>query len=635
MIVGTAGHVDHGKTALVKALTGIDTDRLPEEKKRGMTLELGFAHLTLADGRVVSLIDMPGHERFVKAMAAGAAGLDAVLLVIAADEGVMPQTREHLDICGLLGVTSGLVVVSKADLLPDLGAEWRAMLDADLEALVKGTFLQNAKRVEVSARSLHGIETLRETLSQVLTSSRPVDGPLFMPIDRAFTIKGFGCVVTGTVHSGQLSSNELVALTPSVHTLRLRGLQVHGTTVERVTAGQRAAVNLAGLETAEVQRGMALTRPGELAAASALDVELTVLPGSAHALPRRSRQLVALGTSQVEAVVQLLEVDSLAPGQTGFAQLRLSRAIAAAPGLRFILRGSRALSGRGTTLGGGRVLALNGKRRRKGVPSDLATFAHGDAETRIVWLLTAAGAQGLTEPALFSRASMSNKELVRVLELTASRGRVVLVDKESRRWLAQAVLETLKQRALGRLEVFHHELAQREGMPREELRQRLGLEQERTFAKVLSALTDAKRVELVGDAVRLPGRGRTLDAASEGLSAQVRAAYAAAGLAPPALELVASRLGIDVARLTALLRGLVAQNVLISAGALYFDAGAVSALEHRVRDAFERSANAPMTTAQFKELVGQSRKFAIPLAEYFDAKRVTLRVGDVRTLRTR
>ncbi|MBX7099405.1 MAG: selenocysteine-specific translation elongation factor, partial [Myxococcaceae bacterium] len=281
LVVGTAGHVDHGKTSLVKALTGVDTDRLPEEKRRGITLELGFTHLTLDDGVTVGVVDVPGHERFVKAMAAGAAGLDLVLLVVAADEGVMPQTREHLDICQALGVQGGVVVVSKADLLPGLGAAHRAALDGQLAALVKGTVLERAPVVAVSASRGAGLAALRATLSRALAgvTPRPADGPLFLPIDRVFTVKGHGTVVTGTLAAGAVAAAQAVRLEPGGLERAVRGLQVHGVQVGAASAGQRVAVNLKGLEVQHVSRGMAVVAPGELGRVLRLDVELAPRPG--------------------------------------------------------------------------------------------------------------------------------------------------------------------------------------------------------------------------------------------------------------------------------------------------------------------------------------------------------------------
>ncbi len=638
MIVGTAGHVDHGKTSLVKALTGIDTDRLPEEKRRGITLELGFAHLDLPSGKRLGVVDVPGHERFVKAMTAGAGGIDLALLVVAADEGVMPQTREHVDICALLGVRRGVLVVTKADLLPGLGDGWLELLEAELRSLCQGTFLEAAPLVAVSAKTGEGLDALKAQLQAQVDAleregaTRTVDGPLFLPIDRAFTIKGFGCVVTGTLLSGRLSLTDEVSLEPGLPgPLRLRGLQEHGKAVERAAAGERAAVNLLGVETSDVRRGMALVRAGELRAARVLDVELTLLPSVEQPLGRRTRQLVTLGTEQVEAVVKLLDVDALRPGETCFAQLRLAQPVAAVPQLRVILRGSRAVAGRGATLGGGRVLTLDPPRRRKGSAATLKDLAAADLEQRVMWLTTQAGYQGLTEKELFARASASLKELTRSLETGAARGKVVLVDKEQRRFLAGPVLAALQQRAVSVLDRFHLERPEADGLPREELRQRLGVPHDKTFGRVLLPLLESKAIEADKEQLRLPGRGRTYTEAASSLRAEVLQALSTAGLQPPLVADLASKWRTPVPRMLELLQGLAAQGSLVRAGELFFDSAAIATLEQKLVTFL--SEHGSITTQQLKDLAGLSRKFLIPLAELFDARKVTLRVGETRVLR--
>ncbi|MEW6430056.1 MAG: SelB C-terminal domain-containing protein [Myxococcota bacterium] len=757
MIIGTAGHVDHGKTALVRALTGVDTDRLPEEKRRGITLELGFAHLDLPGGRRVGVIDVPGHERFVKAMAAGAGGVDVALLVVAADEGVMPQTREHVDICALLGVRRGVLVVTKADLLPGLGDGWLELLDADLRALVAGTFLEGAPLVAVSAKTGEGLDALKAEIARAVDalaagdgpaanrstdgggaagargaadrrsgrdtpaaaarsvtgaaadarsgrspptataraatgavkgrSDLPVavardaasaggdrrsrgpsagqpgsgpgdsgaggapargrtsggsdaaawrspDGPLFLPVDRAFTLKGFGLVLTGTLLSGRLSAADAVALLPGqAGPWRVRGLQVHGRAVDAVSAGERVAVNLPDLEVAQVHRGMALVRAGELPEAKVLDVELSLLPTVDAPLPRRTRRLVTLGTAQVEAAVRLVDVETLRPGEACFAQLRFAAPVAAIPGQRFIVRGTRVVAGRGATVGGGRVLALNPPRRRRGAAGRLEAFATGTLEERVALLLTEAGYGGLTEPELFARASGSARELGRALEGAAARQQVLLVDKDARRFLARGVFDGLVARALAQLERFHADAPEKDGMPREELRQRLGVPHDKTFQRLLAALSDAKRAEATAELVRLPGRGRAFDAAAKSLKDDVAKALATAGLAPPLVGDLAHRLRADEARVVELLKVLVAEGRAVRAGELYFDAAAVKALEAKLV-AF-LATHERITTQQFKDLTGQSRKFVIPLAEYFDREKVTLRVGETRVARRR
>ncbi|MDX2012215.1 MAG: selenocysteine-specific translation elongation factor [Myxococcaceae bacterium] len=640
MIVGTAGHVDHGKTSLVKALTGIDTDRLPEEKRRGITLELGFAHLDLPDGRRLGVVDVPGHERFVKAMTAGAGGIDLALLVVAADEGVMPQTREHVDICALLGVRRGVLVVTKADLLPGLGDGWLELLEAELRGLVAGTFLEGAALVPVSAKTGDGLGALKAELGRLAAtlstepSARSSDGPLFLPIDRAFTIKGFGCVVTGTLWSGRLAVADEVALLPGLEgPVRLRGLQQHGKPVERAQAGERVAVNVMGVEMQDVTRGMALVRKGELSPARVLDVELTLLPSLEAPLPRRTRQLITVGTEQVEAVVRLLDVDALRPGETCFAQLRLAHLVAAMPQLRFVVRGTRAVAGRGATVGGGRVLALDAPRRRAGASKVLAELAGADLPQRLLWLTTQAGYVGLTERELFARASASQKELARALEASAARGQVVLVDKEARRFVSGAVLTALQQRTRATLDRFHAEHPEADGLPKEELRQRLGVPHERTLARVLAPLVEAKTLEVDKELLRLPGRGRAFTEATNALRAELVTVLEAAQLQPPLLADLAAKVKTPAPRVTELLATLAAEGLVVRAGELHFAASAIAMLEAKLVAFLTEKGR--ITTQEFKDLSGLSRKFLIPLAELFDARKVTLRVGDVRTLRSR
>ncbi|WP_242372856.1 selenocysteine-specific translation elongation factor, partial [Anaeromyxobacter sp. SG26] len=388
VVVGTAGHIDHGKSSLVRALTGIDPDRLREEKRRGITIELGFAHLALPDGTVAGVVDVPGHERFVRAMAAGAGGIDLVVLVVAADEGVMPQTREHLDICRLLGVPRGLVAVTKSDLLPGLGADWLPLLEQDIREATKGTFLEGAAVLPVSSTTGEGLDELRAEIARLAgeVTERPADGPVFLPIDRAFSMKGFGTVVTGTLLSGQIAEGDEAALLPSPQgapALRVRSVQVHGKAAPRALAGQRTAVNLPGIEPTAVARGQALVHAGVVPPSSILDAEVTLLAAAPRPLKHRAKLLLHVGTAQVPAAVALLDRAELRPGETAFAQLRLGAPVAALPGQRFILRGFAVLEGRGKTVGGGRVLAVAAPRRRRGRPEatrQLEVLARGDPD---------------------------------------------------------------------------------------------------------------------------------------------------------------------------------------------------------------------------------------------------------------
>lgn len=634
MILGTAGHVDHGKTALVQALTGIDTDRLPEEKKRGMTLELGFAHLTLESGLTLGVIDVPGHERFVKAMIAGAGGVDVAMLIVAVDEGVMPQTREHIDICSLLGVRAGLVVLTKSDLLPALGPEWLPMVEADIREAVRGSVFEDAPVLRVSARTGDGLPALKSAIAVAVKQLQRVgdEGPLFLPIDRAFSVKGFGCVVTGTVRSGSLSTADVVALVPSdCGPLRIRGLQVHGQSASVAHRGSRVAVNLAGVEADAVARGGALVRQSELPAVQAFDARVTLLASVERPLARRSRQLLGIGTDAVDCVVTLLGVDEVRPGESALAQVRVRRPIAAMPQQRFVLRGTQAQPGRGATLGGGVVLTLNPRRKRRETAQRLQAFETAEPLLRAQWLIEESGYAGLGEAELPVRLSTSTRETQRLVEQLLARGLAVRVDAESRRLLAGSVFTAMGQRVCKRLEGFHAEHPDAPGMNREEMKQRVGIDDERTFSRVVSTLVAAARIELKAEVMHLPGRGREFDEATRALKASVAERLKKAQLAPPTPAELALALRLTEPRVVQTLQMLADEGTLVRAGELFFDAGAVAALQQRLEAHF--SQHPQMSTQQFKELTGQTRKFTIPLAEYFDAIRLTLRVGEVRVWR--
>ncbi|MFL5318431.1 MAG: selenocysteine-specific translation elongation factor, partial [Myxococcaceae bacterium] len=629
MIVGTAGHIDHGKTSLVKALTGIDTDRLKEEKKRGITIELGFAHLDLGNGVVAGVVDVPGHERFVKAMAAGAGGVDVVVLVVAADEGVMPQTREHLDICRLLGVRKGVIALTKADLLPELGIEWLELITQDLKALCSETFLEDAPIVPCSSKTGEGLDALKKAIAHALTElpERSSEGPAFLPVDRVFTIKGFGTVVTGTLLSGQLALEEQVSLLPGIEgPFRVRGLQIHGHQSPKAQAGSRVAVNVTDVEPEAVKRGMVLTRHQELPTTRMLDVELSLLPSAPSALKKRGKWLLHLGTIQVEATVALIDLEELRPGETAFAQLRLSDDVAALPGQRFILRGSRALEGRGTTVAGGRLLTITPPKRRRGASEVLKPLAEGDGDARVSWLLRQSGYRGLSQKELFARAALPQKTLQRTLELLGARGQAVLVDKEQRRFLHQDVFLGMVARALALIGSFHEQNPMKEGLSREELRQKLSAELDpRTFTRLATALLEGGKVEQAGELFRLKGRGRSLTLNEEGSRAKLSAELSAAGLSPPTVNELAARLSLPPPRVVDLLKVAISEGSAVKVSdELYFSKAALEGLRDRLVQHLKD--NREITTQGFKELVGQSRKFVIPLSEYFDREKVTLRV---------
>ncbi len=639
IVIGTAGHIDHGKSSLVKALTGVETDRLKEEKKRGITIELGFAHLALPDGSVAGIVDVPVHERFVRAMAAGAAGIDLVMLVIALDEGVMPQTREHLDICRLLGVPRGLVVLTKADLAPELGEEWVELLRADVAEACAGTFLEGAPILQVSSRTGEGIDALKAALAELAreTPERPTDGPLYLPIDRAFSLKGFGTVVTGTLLSGALAPGAEVDLIPAGPArVRVRSVQVHGRDVERALAGQRTAVNLPGVEAKEIGRGMVAVAAGELAPTQILDVELDALPVLPRPLKHRAKLLLHLGTAQLPATIALTEGAELAPGARAFAQLRLGEPAAALPGQRFILRGFSTIPGRGQTVAGGRVLAIGARKRRQARPEareGYTALAGGDPAQRIGWLLKEAGFRGLTLQELFARTALPEKALSRSLEVMSSRGEVLLFDKERRAYASPAMVTRLSDRMVAAVKAHAEAHPLAPGLPKEELKQKLGTGLDpRLFARVLANLAEKDVLAIDGESIREKARATPIAADDEELTASVARTLSEAKLTPPYLDDVHKLVGAPQARVASVLKLLEKQGRVVRVNQeMYFDAATIAGLRERLV-AFLKE-HRQITTQQFKELVGGTRKYTIPLGEYFDREKVTLRVGEVRVLR--
>jgi len=642
IVIGTAGHIDHGKTALVRALTGIDTDRLAEEKRRGITIELGFAHLALEGGTVAGVVDVPGHERFVRAMAAGAGGIDLVVLVVAADEGVMPQTREHLDICRLLGVPRGLVALTKSDLLPELGAEWLPLLEAEVRAAAEGTFLEGCPIVPCSARTGDGLDALRAALGALAREvpERSADGPLFLPVDRAFSLRGFGTVITGTLLSGTIAEGDhaaLVPASPGVGELRVRTVQVHGKPEPRALAGQRTAVNLPGLEAAAVSRGQALCRPGELPQSRLLDVQLQLLAAAPRPVRHRARLLLHVGTAQAEAAVALLDRAELAPGGTCFAQLRLDAPVAALPGQRFILRGFAAIEGRGRTVAGGRVLAIAARRRRRLRPEELdqlEVLSSGVPDARVAATLAMAGPAGLPAAALVGRTALSPRALEASLERLGARGEALLFDKDRRAWVAGEVARALAERLRKALAAFHQAKPVASGMGKEELRGRLPpVVDPRLFQRLLSQLAEKGELTAEGDLVR--ARGHTAAATGSGaaaLKSKVAEALRRGGLTPPWLAELPALVGASQAEVAAVLKLLLAEGTAVrTAPELWFDAAAVAGLQGKL--VAHLRAHGGITTQEFKDLVGATRKHVIPLAEYFDREKVTLRVGEKRVLR--
>ena len=631
IVLGTAGHIDHGKTSLVRALTGIDTDRLPVEKARGITTELGFARLDLG-ARRIAVIDVPGHERFVKSMVAGATGLDLVCLVIAADEGVMPQTREHLDICELLGVRRGLIVLTKADLVD---AEWIAMVTADVRAAVAGTFLAAAPVVPVSTKSGAGLDDLRATLAQVIDALPPraPTGVFRQPVDRVFTVKGFGTIVTGTILGGEVAIGDELALIPrgpSGKTARVRGIEVHGEAVERALAGHRAALNLGGLAVDDLARGDLLVHPGRVAPSHILDVELRYLPTAPGPLGPRTKVLVHHGSTQVLATLALVGVRELAPGGTALAQLRIDQTtpLGALPGDRVIVRGFAATSTYGSTVGGGRVIRVLAPKARKGDAhaAVVSSLAGARPDQRLALDVKAAFAAGLGIADLVRRLGVPAGQLSASLATLVATGELLVTGAGDHAHYvhAQAVAE-LEAKIAALL------AAAPEGLPREELRTQLPTALPHpAYDAIIAGLVARGTLVAAADRVARPSalRGPVLTPTEQALLARLETAR----LEPPRPKELPSLVGLTEGQVTAALARLAAAKLVVKIKPdLYMHAAVVA--DTRARLLVFLAEHGTIDAQQWKDLTGASRKFTIPLAEYFDAEKVTLRVGDLRRKR--
>ncbi len=623
IVVGTAGHIDHGKTALVRALTGIDTDRLPVEKARGITTELGFARLDLGERRI-AVVDVPGHERFVKSMVAGATGLDLVVLVIAADEGVMPQTREHLDICDLLGVRRGIVALTKRDLIDD---EWLAMVTGDVRAAVAGTFLEAAPIVPVSAKTGAGLDDLRTELTTAIATLQPRTnaGVFRLPIDRVFTVKGFGTIVTGTVLGGEVATGDELAVIPTGLGARVRGLEVHGAGVDKARAGHRVALNLGGIAVDELARGDLVAHPGQVAGSHILDVELRYLASASGPLAPRGKVLVHHGTAQLEASLILLDKQPLAPGGTALAQIRIDRAtpLGALPGDRFILRGFVASATGGSTIAGGRVIRVLAPKARKGEPHAKAVAALVGArlDQRIALDVISASAAGLSLGELGRRVGLPATSLADPLARLVAAGELLVAGDHHVHATTVAELEQRIVAALG----------DPEGVAREALRAQLPAAlPPRIYDAILAGLERRGKLVAAGDRVRsasAPARG-----ALSAVEAAVLANLAETGIEPPRPKDLATIVGVAEPQLKAAIDRLVAAKLAVKIKPdLVMHAATVDDIRARLVAFLE--AHATIDAQQWKELTGASRKFTIPLAEYFDGEKLTLRVGDVRRRR--
>ncbi|MBZ5648126.1 MAG: selenocysteine-specific translation elongation factor [Acidobacteriia bacterium] len=654
VIVGTAGHIDHGKTALVKALTGIDADRLEEEKRRGITIDIGFAHLELpAPGGVtlkIGFVDVPGHERFVRNMLAGVGGIDVVMLVISADEGIKPQTREHFDICRLLQVRRGLTVLTKSDLVP---SDTLDVVRLEVEEFLRGSFLDGAPIVPVSSITGAGLDELKHELAKIAAEVPAKDSTaLFrLPIDRVFTMKGFGTVVTGTLISGSVKKEEDVEVFPASRRVRVRGVQVHGHSEEKAIAGQRTALNLAGVSTEELARGMMLAAPGVFRTTKRVDVSLSILP-SAKALKDRARVHFHSYTAETIAEVVLYGEKQIAPGKESFAQLRTDEPLLLLPGDRFILRQFSPV----VTIGGGVVVdpaplppsKEEKKRDAHSIVGRIQALTRSPEE-QLIMRIARRDTRGLPMGDAIAETGWTRGQIE---EIVASR---LVTPEHSRRDAASKAregvatgLEALRVIRLGGLFVaetafdsvakiivrlmkaFHEANPLVAGLSKQELRERLDIGPE-LFEGVLDALVHEKEIEVAGEQLRLAGRSVVMKDEEAEAKQIIEQAFASAGLKVPLLKDVLAGVKVDKARAQKIVTLLLRDKVLVKISEdLVFHH---TALEQLKRDVAQYKAKSPkIDVGQFKEMIGLTRKYAVPLLEWLDRERVTRRVGDERII---
>ena len=632
VIMGTAGHIDHGKTTLIKALTGIECDRLTEEKKRGITIELGFAFLDLDKDFRLGIIDVPGHERFVKNMVSGASGIDFVMLVIAADEGVMPQTREHLDICTLLGIETGLVALTKTDMVDE---EWLELVNEDVSEYLQNTFLADAPIIPVSAHSCNGIDLLKSNLREIASSFKPHRrSDLFrLPIDRIFSMRGHGTVITGTTVSGKISVGEDAMIYPLEITSKVRSLQVHGEQQQESRAGMRTAVNLHGLEKEDLERGFVLGRPGTLFPGTLWDLELSYLGSAPKPLKHRTQIHFHHGSKEVLARIYLLDRDKLEPGEKCVCQVRFDDPMAGVYGDRCVLRSFSPLR----TIAGARIISPLGAKIKRFSPGVqvLEKLAGAHAEDVILLQLELAGSKGLSMSQLVIMTDMESRELEKKLQIMGGKQEVFLVDKDKRTYVGGDIVRKLEQEMLSQLEAFHAKNPIRQGLSRGELSGKWARDiPERLFFFVLDRLIRQEKIVSEQEFLRLPGHKISLAADQEELKKKILDAYNRSGIQPPTVKKLLEDLNLQMKDMSPVLRLLQGQGSLIKINEdFYFSAGAIEKLKEKIL-LFYKS-NEEMGPVEFKELTGLSRKFAIPLLEFMDKEKLTVRVGDKRKLRGR
>ena len=630
VIVGTAGHIDHGKTALITALTGTNTDRLKEEQQRGITIDLGFASLALPNGIDLGIIDVPGHERFVKNMLAGVGGIDLALLVIAADEGVMPQTREHLAICDLLQIQRGLVALTKVDLVDE---EWQELVVEDIRDSLAGTFLEDAPIVPVSSKTGDGLENLQAELAnsaeQVL--ERRTDGVFRLPVDRVFTIKGFGTVVTGTLISGTIAPEQTIEVLPQHISARIRNIQVHDTNVDSAYAGQRTALNLHGIEKQTIQRGSVLSEPGLLRPTYMLDASLKLLSGAERPLKNRSRVRVYCGTNEVLARVVLLDREELHPGDETYAQLRLEASAVVMAGDRYIVRQYSPV----ITIGGGEILNVHPKKHtgNAAILAQLRALHTGSLDEVVEVYVREAEFVPVSSRAIAGMLAVVEQEIADALQRLLAQGTIVNISATDIAVLHAAHYRQLSSLLTDTLAAFHTQSPLKSGMAKEELRKKLpSALAPQIFQRLLDEHARSGAIRVMQDLVCHGEHQVRLSPAQRRIKDQLIDLYLSKKDQPPVRKEALAHVQGKEKEAEAMLRVLLDDGTLVRVETdLFYHHEALDAIVRQATDFLKQ--HQEMTVGDFKNLIQVSRKYAVPLLAYLDANGITLRKGDVRILR--
>jgi selenocysteine-specific elongation factor len=631
IILGTAGHIDHGKTSLIKALTGTNTDRLKEEQLRGITIELGFASMDLPGGQHLGIVDVPGHEKFVKTMVAGATGIDMVVMVIAADEGIMPQTREHMEICMLLQVQYGLVVLTKVDMVDE---DWLELVMDDVRVFTQGTFLENAPILPVSSVTGQGIPELiqaLETLSAAIPE-RSTTNLFRLPVDRVFTMKGFGTVITGTLISGVIHVGDPVMIYPVGVTSKVRGIQVHNASVDQAVSGMRTAINFQGLEKTSINRGDVLSSPNALTPSYMIDIVCQYLKSNKKPIKNRTQIRFHTGTSEVLGNLILLDSEELEAGSTTVAQLRLDAPVTLVKDDRFVIRSYSPVR----TIGGGSVLnpvPQKHKRFKPEVVSGIQKLVDMPPEDVVVSHANESGYQGIWYSDLRIMTNTSDKKLDGFLTRLLSDKILIMADREQRIYIHRTCFERLMEEAGTLLAAFHKSNPLKIGMSKEELKSRLPPHvSSRLFTLMIQQMAKNNQVVQEENTVRLSTHSVSLGQDQTDVREKILDTYKKDGLTPPYFKEFCKTRNLDDAKARAVLHVLVDEGLIVRIREdMYFHREAIDAIRKKLVDFL--TVHGEISTPQFKDMTGASRKFVIPIIEYFDSRNVTIRVGDIRKLR--